>query len=150
ATVSLPGRGPAPAHYDLDLAVESGGELEWLPEPVVAARGSDLRMTTRVRLAAGARLLLRDEQVLGRVGEEPGRLAARLTVHHDGRLLLDQQTDVGPGAPGWDGPAVLGPHRALGQLLAVGTGGGADHAGPLDAEPAEAALLPLTGAGSLV
>nr|WP_243876750.1 urease accessory protein UreD [Streptomyces sp. 846.5] len=117
ATVSLPGRIPAPAHYELDLSVAEGGELEWLPEPVIAAQGSELRMTTRVTLAAGARLLLREEQVLGRSGEAPGRLTARLTLRHDGRTTLDQQTDLGHGAPGWDGPAVLAGHRAVGQLL---------------------------------
>jgi urease accessory protein len=58
--------------------------------------------------------------VLGRVGEEPGRLTSRLTVRLGGRPLLDQELACGPGAPGgWDGPAVLGGHRALGQLVVV-------------------------------
>lgn len=120
ATVSLPGRDGRPAHYDVVLTVGAGAELHWLPEPVIAARGSDLLMTTRVVLAPGARLVLREELVLGRHGEPPGRLRTRLTVTRDGRPLLDQALDVGPGAPpGWDGPAVLGPHRTLGQLLVV-------------------------------
>ncbi|GAA1069030.1 hypothetical protein GCM10009665_75620 [Kitasatospora nipponensis] len=123
ATLSLPGEGPA--HYGLDLAVAAGGLLEWLPEPVIAAAGIHLVLHTRVELAAGAALLLREEQVLGRqhdwaVHGVPGRLTTRLTVRQGGRLLLDQQSDLGPGAPGWDGAAVLGPHRALGQLLTVG------------------------------
>jgi urease accessory protein len=118
ATLSLPGRDPAPAHYELGLSVDARAELTWLPEPVIAAARSSLRLWTRVRLAPGARLHLREEQVLGRYGEPPGRLCARLTVRQQGRLVLDQTTDVGTGAPpGWDGPAVLGGHRALGQLL---------------------------------
>lgn len=37
-----------------------------------------------------------------------------------GRPLLDQELGYGPGAPGgWDRPAVLGGHRAVGQLLVV-------------------------------
>ena len=147
ATVSLPSLDPAPAYYDLDLRVEDGGTLEWLPEPVVAAAGSELRMTTRVRLTGRARLLLREEQVLGRSGETPGRLTARLTVCHDDRTVLDQQTDLGQGAPGWDGPAVLAGHRALGQLLLCDPAP-ADHpptAEVLGPAPAEAALLPLPG-----
>jgi urease accessory protein len=120
ATVSLPDRERRQACYDIRLTVGEDAELRWLPEPVIAARGSDLRMTTRVRLAAGARLVLREELVLGRHGEDPGHLATRLTVDHDGRPLLDQALAFGPGAaPGWDGPAVLGPHRTLGQLLLV-------------------------------
>ncbi|CAG6397002.1 urease accessory protein UreD [Streptomyces cocklensis] len=120
ATVSLPDHEGRPAFYDVRLTVGEGAELRWLPEPVIAAGGSDLRMTTRVRLAAGARLVLREELVLGRHGEAPGHLTTRLTVDHDGRTLLDQALAFGPGAaPGWDGPAVLGGHRTLGQLLLV-------------------------------
>ena len=152
ATVSLPGRIPAPAQYDLDLSVAEGGELEWLPEPVIAARGSELRMTTRVTLAAGARLLLREEQILGRSGETPGRLTARLTLRHDGRTALDQQTDLGSGAPGWDGPAVLAGHRAVGQLLLCEPALAEKPATArfLAEGAAEAALLPLAGAPALL
>nr|WP_052441042.1 urease accessory protein UreD [Streptacidiphilus anmyonensis] len=118
ATVSLPGREPAPAHYELDLTVGEDAELDWRPEPVIAAAGSELRLWTRVHLAPGALLHLREEQVLGRHEEPPGRLTSRLTVRQDERLVLDQSTDVGTGAPpGWDGPAVLGGRRGLAQVL---------------------------------
>ncbi|MFE9257469.1 urease accessory protein UreD [Streptomyces sp. NPDC006879] len=120
ATLALPGPHGERAHYTVDLEVGADAELRWLPEPVVSARGSDLRVHTRIALDGTARLLLREEQVLGRAGEEPGRLSSRLTVDRDGRPLLDQELECGPGAPGgWDGPAVLGGHRALGQLLIV-------------------------------
>ncbi|GHB13415.1 urease accessory protein UreD [Streptomyces chryseus] len=120
ATVALPGRGGRPARYDVRLTAGAGACLRWLPEPLISARGSDLRMTTRVELAACARLVLREEQVLGRYGEETGTLTTRLTVHRAGRPLLDQELAYGPGAPGgWDGAAVLGGNRAAGQLLVV-------------------------------
>lgn len=123
ATISLPG--PGPARYDVELVVGEGARLDWRPEPVVAAAGSHLVLHTRITLAAGARLRYREEQILGRHhdwarGAGPGRLTSRLTVRRAGRILLDQQTDLGPGAPGWDGPAVLGGHRAIGQVLTVG------------------------------
>ncbi|MFD0313494.1 urease accessory protein UreD [Streptomyces flavalbus] len=121
ATLALPGqtKGEA-ARYDVRLTVADGGELRWLPEQLISARGSELYVTTRADLAAGARLLLREEQVLGRVGEEPGRLTSRLTVRVAGRTVLDQELSCGPGAPGgWDGPAGLGGHRAVGQLVVV-------------------------------
>ncbi|WP_051967236.1 urease accessory protein UreD [Kitasatospora mediocidica] len=125
ATVSLPGPQPGPAWYDVELTVAAGATLEWLPEPVVAAAGSHLQLTTLITLEAGARLRYREEQILGRqhdwtVHGRPGRLTSRLTVRQAGRLILDQQSDLGPGAPGWDGPAVLAGHRATGQLLTVG------------------------------
>ncbi|MFF7364343.1 urease accessory protein UreD [Streptomyces sp. NPDC008125] len=118
ATVALPG--PGPAHYDVRLAVGEEAELHWLPEQLISARGSELRMATTVHLAPTARLVLREEQVLGRHGEPTGALTTRLTVRRGGRPLLDQELSYGHGgAGGWDGPAVLGGHRAVGQLLIV-------------------------------
>ncbi|QMU77400.1 urease accessory protein UreD [Streptacidiphilus sp. PB12-B1b] len=152
ATLSLPGHAPAPARYDLDLRVDDGGELEWLPEPVIAAAGSELHTATRVRLAGSARLLLREEQILGRSGEAPGRPTARLTVHHDDRPLFDQQTDHGPGAPGWDGPARLAGHRALGHCLLrdPALARQPPAAALLGEPPAEAVLLPLADATAVL
>ncbi|MET7937903.1 urease accessory protein UreD [Streptomyces sp. NPDC005322] len=149
ATIALPGRSAEPAHYEVRLTVGDGATLCWLPEPLISAHGSDLRMTTRVELAPGARLVLREEQVLGRAGEPPGRLTSRLTVHRAGRPLLDQELAYGPGAPGWDGGAVLGGHRAVGQLLVVDS---AFNDRPVEPRPlAETAVLtPLAGPAALV
>lgn len=122
ATVALPGPGPAtePARYDVLLTAGEGAGLHWLPEQLISAHGSELIMRTTVELAPTARLVLREEQILGRHGETAGALFSRLTVRRAGRPLLDQQVAYGPGAPGgWDGPAVLGGHRAVGQLLVV-------------------------------
>ncbi|MFG2116858.1 urease accessory protein UreD [Streptomyces sp. NPDC048718] len=120
ATVALPGGTETPATYDIALTVGADAELRWLPEQLVSAAGSVLTVRTTVRLDATARLVLREEQILGRHAEPPGTLTTRLTVRHAGRPLLDQELRYGPGAPpGWDGPAVLGGHRATGQLLVV-------------------------------
>ncbi|WP_426368688.1 urease accessory protein UreD [Streptomyces sp. E-08] len=120
ATLALPGRSADPATYDVRISVGEAAVLRWLPEQLVSAAGSHLRMRTTVDLAPTARLVLREEQVLGRHGEEPGTLVTRLTVRRAGRPLLDQELAFGPGAPGgWDGGAVLGGHRATGQLLVV-------------------------------
>ncbi len=120
ATLALPGQTRTEARYDLRLTVADDAELHWLPEQLICARGSELCVTTRADLAAGARLLLREEQVLGRAGEEPGRLTSRLTVRIEGRCVLDQELACGPGAPGgWDGPAGLAGHRAVGQVVVV-------------------------------
>ncbi|MGW1531916.1 urease accessory protein UreD [Streptomyces aureus] len=120
ATIALPGQAKGEARYDVRLDVADGGELHWLPEQLISAGGSELSVAARIDLGTDARLVFREEQVLGRVGEEPGRLTSRLTVRRDGRVLLDQELACGPGAPGgWDGPAVLAGHRALGQLVVV-------------------------------
>ncbi|MDT0486630.1 urease accessory protein UreD [Streptomyces doebereineriae] len=120
ATIALPGQTKGEARYDVRLTVADGGELHWLPEQLISAGGSDLCVTTRIDLGATSRLVLREEQVLGRAGEEPGRLSSRLVLRVVGRTVLDQELACGPGAPGgWDGPAVLAGHRAVGQLLVV-------------------------------
>ncbi|MFJ8793974.1 urease accessory protein UreD [Streptomyces sp. NPDC102462] len=150
ATIALPGQTKGEAHYDVRIRVDDGGELHWLPEPLISAAGSELYVTTRVDLAAGARLVLREEQVLGRAGEEPGRLGSRLTVRLDGRGVLDQELACGPGAPGgWDGPAVLAGHRAVGQLVVVRP----EFAGDMPAARLlgeGAAVIPLAGPAVLV
>jgi urease accessory protein len=150
ATIALPGQVKDEAHYAVRLDVADGGELYWLPEQLISARGSDLYVTTRADLAAGARLVLREEQVLGRVGEEPGRLTSRLVVRVGGRVVLDQELSCGPGAPGgWDGPAVLAGHRAVGQIVVVRPEFAAD---PVTARMLgeSATLVPLAGPVALV
>ncbi|MEU5861676.1 urease accessory protein UreD [Nonomuraea sp. NPDC047529] len=154
AAIALRGPTPEPATYDVHLTVGEHAGLHWLPQPLISAAGSNLRQTCTVDLAATARLVLREEQVLGRFGEPPGRLAVRLVVHRDGHLLLDQQTAYGPDAPGWDGPAVLAGHRAAGQILIVDP---ELERHPLQARlfgdgPAtgQAALTPLAGPAALI
>ncbi|WP_189324129.1 urease accessory protein UreD [Streptomyces flaveus] len=150
ATIALPGQAKGEARYDVRLTVDQDAELRWLPEQLISANGSDLYVTTRVDLATGARLVLREEQVLGRANEEPGRLTSRLTVRLGGRPLLDQELSCGPGAPGgWDGPAVLAGHRAVGQLVVVRPEFAEVPAG-LRLLGEYAALTPLAGPGVLV
>ncbi|GGV23385.1 urease accessory protein UreD [Streptomyces filipinensis] len=150
ATLALPGQAHGEARYDVRLDVADDAELHWLPEQLISAHGSDLYVTTRAELAAGARLVLREEQVLGRAGEEPGRLTSRLTVRVAGRTVLDQELSYGPGAPGgWDGPAVLAGCRAVGQLVVVRPEF-ADHPAEARVLGECAALIPLAGPAVLV
>jgi urease accessory protein len=150
ATIALPGQAKGEARYDVRLDVADGAELRWLPEQLISADGSDLEITTRAELGAGARLVLREEQVLGRAGEQPGRLTSRLTVRVAGRTVLDQELACGPGAPGgWDGPAVLSGHRSVGQLVVVKPEF-ADHLPAARMLGECAALVPLAGPAVLV
>ncbi|UBU18453.1 urease accessory protein UreD [Nonomuraea gerenzanensis] len=154
ATIALRGATPGHATYDVHLSVAEQASLHWLPEPLISAARSNLRQSCTVDVAAGARLVLREEQVLGRAGEPPGRLTTRLTVRHDGHLLLDQQSAYGPDAPGWDGPAVLAGHRAAGQLLIVDPAYAEDPPGVRlfgdDPANGQAVLTPLAGSALLV
>lgn len=150
ATIALPGQSKGEARYDVRLSVADGAELHWLPEQLISARGSDLYVTTRVDVGPTGRLVLREEQVLGRVGEEPGRLSSRIRVSVAGRVVLDQELSCGPGAPGgWDGPAGLGGHRAVGQLIVVRP---EFTDTPVPARPLgeHATVMPLAGPAALV
>ena len=150
ATIALPGQTKGEARYDVRLTVAEGGELHWLPEQLISAGGSDLSVTTRIDLGATSRLVLREEQVLGRAGEEPGRLSSRLVLRVAGRTVLDQELTCGPGAPGgWDGPAVLAGHRAVGQLLVVRPEF-ADQPVTAQVLGEGAAVVPLAGPAALV
>ncbi|WP_405864130.1 urease accessory protein UreD [Streptomyces sp. NBC_00005] len=119
ATLALRGPTTQAATYDVRLTAGEHAHLRWLPQPLISAAGSNLRQTYTVELAATARLALREEQLLGRADEEPGHLVSRILVHRAGRPLLDQHTAYGAPERGWDGPAVLNRHRAVGQLLIV-------------------------------
>ncbi|MFD6314710.1 urease accessory protein UreD [Streptomyces nigra] len=150
ATLALPGQGKGGARYDVRLSVADDAELRWLPEQLICARGGDLTVTTEVDVGATGRLVLREEQVLGRVGEEPGRLASRIRVRVAGRVVLDQELKCGPGAPGgWDGPAGLGGHRAAGQLVVVRPEFATSPVAPRVLGES-AAVLPLAGPAVLV
>lgn len=127
ATIALPGATAAPATYDVRLAVADHAMLTWLPKPLISAQGSTLHQTCTVTLALTAAVILREEQLLGRIPEPPGHLTTRLTVNRGGLPVIDQHTSYGATAPAWDGPAVLGRYRATGQLLVVDPCLGTDH-----------------------
>jgi urease accessory protein len=102
-----------------------------------------------VDLEAGARLLWREELVCGRHGEQPGDLRLAIAVRLDGSPLLRQELAVGPSAPGWSGPAVLGGARTAGSLLLVDPAL-PDAAATIRGDTACAARVPLTGPAVLV
>ena len=126
-----------------------GGSLRWLPEPTVAAAKAVHVTRARILVGAGARLIWRDEIVLGRHGEEGGSVSARLSVDLDGRPLLRHRIDAGPEHPGWATAAVGRESRCAGSLLAVDPAWSSADApgppGPLTLEPGAAAILPLAG-----
>ncbi|WP_406467904.1 urease accessory protein UreD [Streptomyces hirsutus] len=152
ATIALRGPTADPATYDVRLTVGEEASLRWLPQPLISTRGSTVHQTYRVELAGSSRLLLREEQLLGRTAEPPGHLSTRLTVRRDGRPILDQHTVYGAPTPAWDGPAVLGGHRATGQLLLVDPGLDVPPAAVLLGDPVEGhcVLAPLADGSALL
>ncbi|HEX6472795.1 MAG TPA: urease accessory protein UreD [Streptosporangiaceae bacterium] len=145
-TLVLPGDGES--RFTVLAGVGAGGWLDFAPEPVVAVAGCHHGSFADIELAAGAALRWRDELVLGRHRERPGRYAARCDVTLGGaggrRPLLRHELRL-DGAGTYASRAVLGGARAAGAVVLAGPG--------LTAHPyagAELAVLPLAGPGVLV
>ncbi|MBO3741081.1 urease accessory protein UreD [Actinoplanes flavus] len=155
ASLALPGRPGPPSRLTITARVAAGATLRWLPEPLIAAAGCDHVAVTRVEVAAGGTLLWRDDLVCGRHGEPSGAVRADTTIRYAGVTLHRHELAVGPGAPGWDGAAVLGGGRAVGTLVAAGPGlpntgmAGLPNTGMAGLPGAGVAGLPDTGVAGL-
>ncbi|MFC4110285.1 urease accessory protein UreD [Micromonospora zhanjiangensis] len=147
ASVALPARSRRPSRFAVSATVGAGGILHWLPEQTVAAAGCRHTTSATVAVAAGGSVLWRDELVCGRHAERPGDASVHTSVDYAGTPLLRQRIDVGPGADGWDGPAVLGGAPATGSLLGVRPG--SRPVAPVVLGPT-AVRVPLAGPGWLV
>lgn len=148
ATLALPGPHAEPSRSDLTFRIGRGATLVWLPEPTIAAGRCDHHAVTRIHLDEDARLITREQLVLGRHGEQPGNLRQRLRVTRGQRPLHDQELRIEADKPGWRGPAVTGGRTALGNLLVVDPSGDA----PATTESADkdVAVQHLTDTATLV
>lgn len=116
-TVAYHGRGRK-SFWRNRIQIEGDGILSWNALPLVVSEGADVERSLDAHVATEGRLLLRDTVALGRTGEVGGDLRCSTTVTYDDRpairedLHLDRSTR--------DHPGVLGPHRVIDTLLAVG------------------------------
>jgi urease accessory protein len=146
ASVALPGGGNAESVLRITATVGRGGRLEFLPEPVIVADGATHRIHTRVSLAEGACLLLREELILGRYGERGGCCATRLHVDLAGSPLLRHELSIDGTDESILGPAILAGNRAAGSVLRVEPGWARP---PASCAPG-AAVMPLAGPAVLI
>jgi urease accessory protein len=116
-TVAYDMRGGA-ATWDVGVTLAGGAALTWDAQPFVVAAGAEVERRTTVMADAGSRATLRETLVLGRCGETGGTLRSRTRVGVGGVPLVVEDLDLSPSARG--GWAVLGPHRCLDTLTAVG------------------------------
>lgn len=126
ATLVQRGRDDAVASFALNARLAAGAVLHWRPGPCVVAAGARWDGSVRAELAAGARLGLREQLVLGRHGEPGGWARSELVVDVEGRPLLATATEVdGDDPAGW-GPGGTGGARSVGTLVEVGSGSDGD------------------------
>ena len=119
ATLAHPVQGGPPAIIDVAVKLAAGARLHWHAQPLVLAAGCDVRRRIAITLAPGAVALLRDTIVLGRAGEQPGRLATRTTATIDGVTLHDEGLDSGDSSI-LRSPAVLGAARVFDVAMLYG------------------------------
>jgi urease accessory protein len=142
AAVARPGPHGAPARFTVRARVGRDAMLRWEPEPGVAAAGCDVTTEAYIDLAPGARLWWRDELVLGRCAEAPGRWSSYLHVDRDALPLLRHHVVLGGSTADGCGPAIAGSRRAVASLLTVGA---AHRPRVVHHAQGHAAVLPLAG-----
>ena len=148
ASIALPGPDGLESVLRVTAEIEAGGRLEYLPEPVVVSAGARHATIITATLSEGASLLLRDELLLGRDGEDGGAARSVLRVDYAGRPLLRQALEVSGTDPACRGPAVLAGHRAVGNLLEIGLAAEPDlhsRAVPVAEASPWVAVMPLAG-----
>lgn len=149
ATLLLPGPRGGQSRMSIHITVEDDASLVWMAEPVIAADGCDHIQDVTINLASSARLLMRDQLLLGRHNEPPGDLLQNLRIRRGGETLFWQQLRLGPRALGWRSPAVIGAHKCLGSVFVVDPRW-------CEAPPAgrsfapDAALMPLAGPAVMI
>lgn len=144
ASLAQPGLTPERSRLRVQATVGAGGELRWLPEPLVAVRGCVHEMDATVSLAADAQLIWREELILGRHRDAPGSVVARTAVDLDGWPLLRHELALGADYPLASAPAVTGGARAVGSVLVVRP----DWTSPAVLLAPTSAVLELAGAGA--
>jgi urease accessory protein len=112
-TVAYPGA----SSWHIRARVGAGGRLIWRGLPFVVTAEGSARRSTEVVLGAGASLLLRETLVLGRHGEVGGGIDSSITVRDDDGPLLVERLSAAGARPG---PGVLGAHRVLDSVIAIG------------------------------
>lgn len=145
-TLILPGHpgDPVESRFTVRAMVGAGGRLDFGPEPTVAAAGCQHRSLADIRLGPGAGLRWREELILGRHAEPPGRFASRCDVTLDDLPLLRHEIRVDD-TGAYASRAVLAAAETVGTVILAGA--------DLIKEPYvadELAVLPLADQGVLV
>jgi urease accessory protein len=150
---TLARRGPRDAGSSITshhAHVAAGSTLLWLVEPGVAAVGACHTSSVTVTLEPSARLLWREEIVLGRHAEvTPGSWCSRMDLRRGGRPLLLAELGLGPAFPSWSSPSVLAGARAVASNVIVDPDRPEESWQAATASRGEArgAVLPLAGPG---
>lgn len=112
----------ATSRVDVELTVDNGGSIDWMPQATIVFDGARLERSIKADVAADARLLLVEPVILGRTahGERlsHGLLADRWRIRRGGRLVYADGLRLdGDIAATLDRRAVAGGWAAFATLL---------------------------------
>jgi urease accessory protein len=96
ATVALPGVNTPESHAIWSLEV--AGDLDLDPQPTIVAGTSRHWTSTRVEVATGGRIRLRERVQVGRSGERQGFWSGSLHADVDGFPMLRHRIELGSGS----------------------------------------------------
>ncbi len=117
-------RAASPAFQDLQLRVEAGATLEWLPQETIVYSAAQAELNTRIELHGDARLFYWDIVALGRpaAGErfDAGHFQARLDIRRDDRLIWHERQRIAGADALLDSPIGLDGRSVFATLIASG------------------------------
>jgi urease accessory protein len=117
-------RAAGPAYQQLDLTVDAGATLEWLPQETIVFSAAQAELTTRIDLQGDARVLYWDVVALGRPasGErfERGHFQSQVEIRRDGRLLWHERQRIVGNDGLLDSPIGLSGKTVFATLLVTG------------------------------
>ncbi|KAA8885875.1 urease accessory protein UreD [Nocardia colli] len=95
ATIALPSAATPSSLAHWHFQVDTGGDLDFDPEPTIIAGGAHHHTITSVQLAPDARLRLRERVQIGRSGEETGSWRGDLIADLGETPLLRHRLELG-------------------------------------------------------
>jgi len=117
-------RAASPAFQDLQLRVEAGATLEWLPQETIVYSAAQAELNTRIELHGDAQLFYWDIVALGRpaAGErfDAGHFQARLDIRRDDRLIWHERQRIAGADALLDSPIGLDGRSVFATLIASG------------------------------
>lgn len=141
ASIVLPGHRPATSRFTVTVEAAEQSTVEYLPEATIVTQRACHEAVFQASLAADARLSTREILVLGRDGEQPGRLGTTMIIRRAGTPVLNQRLEIGELI---SSPALLAGRRVLATEVRVG------YEDPREPVAGDwCSLVPLAAGGSL-
>lgn len=117
------------SRQQVSLTIESGAQLEWLPQESIFFDAADIQLSQNIQLGKDARYIGCEILCFGRTasGESfnTGRVSQRTSIVREGQLIWWEQGSIAGGSAAIQSPMSLSGNTVCATLLAVGKSLGA-------------------------